>query len=147
MVPAGWLCGSEGKGLRKKQWTLFTLMPDTSCSSFLYSTDAFQAATPSAGAQRQWVWVGGSMCEFFKRNFLGLQKFLPLTQPLLVLVARSFGDLSSWHWNLSLGNLMWGWEPLLLRYPSPNFIHHTWVWDQPVPHLHLFYQFGFMWFI
>ena len=25
---------------------------------------------------------------------------------------------------------------LLLRYPSQNFIHHMWMWYQPLPRLH-----------
>ena len=50
------------------------------------------------------VSLSKSVWEFYKssRNFLGLQKFLPLTQSPLVFVARSFGDLSSWHWNPGL---------------------------------------------
>ena len=36
-----------------------------------------------------------SICGFFQRTCLGLQKFLPLTQSLLVFVARSYGGLSS----------------------------------------------------
>ena len=37
------------------------------------------------------------------------------------------------------GTLGWGFRvglgTSLQRYPSQIFIHHTWVWDQPVPHL------------
>ena len=40
---------------------------------------------------------------FFKRNYLGLQNFLPLTQSPLVFIARNYGDLSSWHWNRGQG--------------------------------------------
>ena len=43
------------------------------------------------------------MCGFFNRNCLELQKFLPLTQSLLVFASRSYGNLSSWHWNPELG--------------------------------------------
>ena len=87
------------------------------------------------------------MCGFFKRNCLGLQKFLPLIQSLLVFTARSCGDLSSWHWNPELGSLVWGLDSLLLRYPSQIFIYHTWVRDQSILHLHLSYQLGWMWFL
>ena len=48
------------------------------------------------------------MYGFFKRNFLGLQKFVPPTQSPLVFVARSFWDLSTWHWSPGLGGLVWG---------------------------------------
>ena len=58
------------------------------------------------------------MCGFFKRNCLGLQKFLPPTQSPLVFAARSCGDLSSWHWNPCLGGLVWGWDSSLPIYPS-----------------------------
>ena len=30
----------------------------------------------------------------------------------------SYGDLSSKHWSLGLGGLVWSWDPLLARYPS-----------------------------
>ena len=49
------------------------------------------------------VSLSKSVCGFFKRNFLGLQKFYPLTQRPLVFATRSYGDLSSWHWNPGLG--------------------------------------------
>ena len=44
-----------------------------------------------------------SVYGFCKRNYLGNQKFLPLTQSSLVFTARGYGDLSSWHWNPGLG--------------------------------------------
>ena len=40
---------------------------------------------------------------FFKRNCLGFQHFLPPSESLLGFAARSYGDLSSWHWNPVLG--------------------------------------------
>ena len=49
-----------------------------------------------------------SMYGFFKRNYLELQEFLPLTQLLLVFAAGSYGDLSSWHWNPGLGGASCG---------------------------------------
>ena len=48
---------------------------------------------PSAGSQREQVWVGESVCGFPKRNCLGLQQPPPPTQSLLVYAARSCGDL------------------------------------------------------
>ena len=47
------------------------------------------------------------MCGFFKRDCLGLQQFLPPTQSPLVFASRSCGDLSSWHWNPGMGDLVW----------------------------------------
>ena len=63
------------------------------------------------------------MSGFFKRNCLGLQQFLPLTQSPLVFAARSYGDLSSWYWNPGLGGLVWVWDASLPRPPSQIFIH------------------------
>ena len=57
----------------------------------------------NAGARREWVWVGESICGFHKRNCLGLQQPPLPTQYPLVFAARSCGDLSSWHWNPGLG--------------------------------------------
>ena len=63
---------------------------------FLYTTGAFQVAT--------WPWnsegvsLSKSVCGLFKRNWLGELKFLPRIESLLAFVARSFEDLSSWHW-------------------------------------------------
>ena len=51
----------------------------------------------------EWVWVGESVCGFFKRTCLQFQNFLPLTLSLLVFVARSCGDLSSWQCSPGLG--------------------------------------------
>ena len=87
------------------------------------------------------------MYGFFKMNCLGLQKFLPLTQSLLIFETIGCGDLSSWHWNHGLRGLVWGWDSLFLRYPSQIFIHHMWVWDQPVLCLCPSYQSGWMWFL
>ena len=72
---------------------------------------------PNAGVQRVWIWVGESVCGFFKRNCLGFQKFLPPTQSPLVFAARSYGNLSFWHWNPGLGGLVWYWDSLLPRCP------------------------------
>ena len=83
------------------------------------------------------VSLSKSVCGFFRSNCLGLQKFLPLTQSLLVFAATSYGVLSSWHWGL-----VWGWDFSLPRYPSWIFIHHMWIWDQPIPHFCPSYQSG-----
>ena len=64
-----------------------------------------------------------SLCGFPKRNWLGLQQPPPLIQSLLGFAARSCGNLSSWHWNPGLGDLVWVWDSSLPRYPSQIFIH------------------------
>ena len=97
------------------------------------------------GAQSEWVWVSPCVSSF-KRNCLGLQKFLPLTQSLLGFAARSCEDLSSWHWNPGLGGLAWAWGTLFLRYSSWISIHHMWMCDQPIPCLCPSYQSGWMGF-
>ena len=61
--------------------------------------------------------LGKSVFGFFERNCLELQKFFLLPQFPLVFAARSYGNLSSWHWNLG-----WGWDSSLLTYPSWIFV-------------------------
>ena len=54
-----------------------------------------------------WATQARAVCGFFKRNYLGLQKFLPPTQSPLVFVARCCRDSSSCHRNPVPG--WWGW--------------------------------------
>ena len=88
------LASFVGAGFRKG--TMASARLDARCfSSSLYAIGAFQAATlvlELRGSESEWVRVCGG---FFKRNCLGLQKFLPPTQSLLGFGARSCGDLSS----------------------------------------------------
>ena len=75
-----------------------------------------------------WCWSseGVSLSKFvwgfFKGNCLELQKFLPLTQSWLGFAARSYGDLSSWHWNLepSVGQGLLAPETSLLNICPPH---------------------------
>ena len=76
-----------------------------------------------AGAQRERVCVGESMCGFPKRNCLGLQQLPLLTQSALVFTARSCGDLPSWHWNPGLGGLVWVRDSSFPSCPFRIFIH------------------------
>ena len=64
------------------------------------------------------VSLNNFMCEFFKRNYLEIQQFFPLTQSLLVFAARSYGTYLP-----DTGTLPWGpgVEPLTLKIPLPNF--------------------------
>ena len=102
---------------------------------------------PGAGAQREWVWVGKSLCGFFKRNCLELLQFLSLTQSLLVFATRSLGSYLPGAGTLVLWGLVWGWASSPLRYSSRIFICHTWVREQSVLHLRLSYQYGWMWLL
>ena len=120
------------------------LMPDTSVPPFMPLVP-FQLLL--------WCWssegvsLSKFMCEFFKGNYLGLQKFLLPTQFPLVFTARSYRNLPSWHWNLGLargpgmglGLLVPGISLLI-------FIHPMWVRNQPILCLFLSYQSGWMWF-
>ena len=94
------------------------------------------------------------VCGLFIWSILKIQQFLPLPQPPLVFIARSYGDLSSWSWNPSLCHLAWGWDYLLSRYPS-QFLSTTWehgsahaattatsLCHTESPCLHPSYQFG-----
>ena len=125
------------KGLGKGQWPLLAPMPDTSFSSSMPLVPFQQLS--SAGAQREWVWVGESECGFFKWNCLELQKFLPPAQSPLVVQLEVVGTYLP-----STGTLVWSWVYSLLRRPSQIFIHHMWVWDQHIPCLHPSYQTGWM---
>ena len=87
------------------------------------------------------------VCEPRKRNTWTPEAFhVPQPQSPLVFAARSYGDFSSWHWNPGMGGLVCGWALLLSERTSaaeihlPIFIHHLWVWDQPIRHLCPSYQ-------
>ena len=132
--PAGSVALWE-EGSIKGQWPQPTFLSErklspSSClnarhfSSSPYAIGAFQTATPGWSSEGA---LSKSVCRFFERNNLRLWKFLPLTQSPPVFAARSYGDLSFWHWNPGLGVLMWGWNSLLPRYPPRIFIHHTWM--------------------
>ena len=65
------------------------------------------------------VSLSKSVCRPFKRNCLGIQRFLPLAQSPLVFMPISHGNLSFQYWNPGQGaGLVWGWDPSLPRYYS-----------------------------
>ena len=105
----------QGEGSEKGQWPLLALMPDTSVPPSM-SLVPFKLLSQCGSSEG--LSLSKSGCGFFKGNCLGLQEFLPPTQFPLIFAARSYGDLSSWHWNPGLGVLVWGEDSLLLRYPS-----------------------------
>ena len=134
MALACWLCGSVGGRVQKRDnGSLLTflsgrklppalsLMPDTSVPLCLPLVP-FKLLL--------WCWssqgvsLSNTVCGFFKRNSLGLQKFLVPTAFLLVFAARSYGDLPSWHWNPGLGGPVVGLgitpEISLLNFYSPH---------------------------
>ena len=90
-------------------------------SSSLYATDALQGASV---VLREQVLVRECV-EPSKRKCLRILQFLSLTQPPLVFTARNYEDVSSWHWSPGLGGLVWGWDPLLPRYPSTLFLPYV----------------------
>ena len=102
----------RGAGLGKGQWPLPTLLSERKLSPsshlMLYiSVPPSMPLVPFKLLPQCWssegVNLSNSICGFFKGNYLGLQKFLPLNQSQLVFAARSYVDLSFWHWNLGLG--------------------------------------------
>ena len=95
------LACSVGEGSEKGQWPPFALLPNTSVSPTM-SLVSFKQL-PGAGAQRDWVWVGESVCGFFKKNCLGLQRFLPLTNPCWFLQTEVLGTYLP-----GIGKLGWG---------------------------------------
>ena len=130
-----WICGGDCS--ENGQWPLSTFLSRRQLSSSshlyarhfnftLYATGVFQADNSGARAHRE-LSLTKSVCGFFKKNCLGLQKFLLPTQSPLVCAARSYGDLSSCHWNPGLGGLVWGGDSSLPRYSSRIFSHDMWV--------------------
>ena len=61
---------------------------------------------------------------------------LPQPQFPLVFTARSYGELTSWHWNPGLCNPGLGLGLIIPKVFFPIFIHHMWVRNQPILHLH-----------
>ena len=156
MVPTCQLCGSWGEASEKGQWPLpaflsgRTLSP-SSCldarhiSFSLYTTVPFKLLPQSRRSEG--VSVSKSMCGFFKRNCLGLLK-LSSTH----CIPASFCSQKLWGLTF-LAREPWAGDPgvgqgsSLPRYSSRIFIHHTWVWDQPVLRLCASNQSGWMWFL
>ena len=74
-----------------------------------------------------WCWssegvsLSKSVCGFFERNRLVFQQFLPLTQFMLISVDKSYGDVSSWHWNPGLGRPVVGLGLLTPKISLLNF--------------------------
>ena len=117
-----------GKGSEKGQSPLPSFLPGRklSPSSGLDAKHRLHPQMPLLPfALLLWGWSseGGSLsksvCGFFKKNCLGLQKFLPLTKAPLVFIGRSFGDLPPWHWNPGLGSLV----GLGLLYPEISLLN------------------------
>ena len=115
-----------GKGSEKESWPLPTILfgrklssssrPDARHFSVsLYAACAFQAAT--LGLELA-VSLSESIYWSFNRNCLGLKKFLPPTQSLLLFTTRNYRHLSSSLWNPGLRSVVWAWNPSLPRYPS-----------------------------
>ena len=136
------------KGSEKGQWPL----PAPLSQLLLFSQTlqflpvchgaCLSSCYPSAGTWSE------SKSWFFEGNFLGLQKFLPPIQSLLVFAARSYGDLTS----LALGP--WAGGPgvrlglLAPEIPLPNFYPpHMGMFRQPILHLCPSHQPGWMWFL
>ena len=133
-----------GEGSEKGQWPLPAFLSGgrLSCSSHLdarhFSPSVYAMVTFKL---LPWCWSSEevslikSTCGVCGRKYLGLQKFLSLTQSLLGFAAISYGDSSSWHWSPEQGLLVWGWDSSLSRYLFQICIHHTWMWDQSIPHV------------
>ena len=121
----------RGEGSEKGQWPAFLSGRRLSPSSHLDNRHfTFSLFAIGAFQLLPECWSSGgvnlikSLYGFFKRNCLGLQKFLPLSQSPLVFAARSYRDFPSWHWNLGLGGLLWGWTPCSQDIP-PEFLSTT----------------------
>ena len=138
------------EGSEKEQWPLSALLsgrklspavalvPDTSVSSHM-------PLVPFKLQRQCWSSEGGSLWKFacrpLRRNCLGIPKFLSSTASVPA------GFLSQEVMGTYLpGTGTLGSDPWLLRFPSRIFNWHTWVWDQPVPHLCPLFPIS-MWFL
>ena len=74
---------------------------------------------PSAAAQKEWVWVGETMCGLFKRNCLGA--LVVSSTDSIPAGFCSCGVLSSWHWNPGLEGPHVGLGLLALEISLLNF--------------------------
>ena len=121
-----WVEGSE-----KGQWPAFLSGRRLSPSSHLDNRHfTFSLFAIGAFQLLPECWSSGgvnlikSLYGFFKRNCLGLQKFLPLNQSPLVFAARSYRDFSSWHWNPGWGAWSGAGTPCSWDIP-PEFLSTT----------------------
>ena len=108
-----WLCGSIGGGFRQgtmaclSVWekTVPQLSPWWQILHFLSVCHWCLSSCYASAFSSERANLSKTVCGFFKGNCLGLQTFLPLTLSQLAFAARSYIDLSSWHWNLGLEGL------------------------------------------
>ena len=119
MAPSYWLC----KGRVQQRDNGLSLSWCQTLQSLPIYHWCPSSSHPSAGAQREQIWVGESVCGSPKRNCLGLQQPPPLTQFPLIFAARSCGDLSFWHRSPGLEGLLWVWDSSPPIYPSQIFIY------------------------
>ena len=91
------------------------LMPDTAFSPSMLLVP-FQLLPKSWSPEEVSLCKSKDHCGPFKRRCLRI--LVSSAVPTPTDSARSYGDLSSWPWNPGLGGVVWGWDPLLLRYSS-----------------------------
>ena len=159
MAPTCQLCVSLAGRFRKgtmasachSVWekTVPQLLPWCQTLQFLPVCRCCISSYPGTGAQREWVWVSSHVGSLrgTPHRLLGILEVSSIDSIPTALATRIYGDLSFWHWKPVLWNLIWGCDSLLPRYPTQIFSHHTWIWDQPFPHLCPSYQSGWMWFL
>ena len=134
----------SGQGSGKEQWLLSALLsgrklPPSSrpgAKQFSSSPNVSGAFYSAATILELRVSESKSVCGSFNRICHGLQKFLSFTASILT------GFCRQKLWLLVLALEPWagrpgvGLGPLASEISLLIFSCHTWVWDQPVPHLH-----------
>ena len=129
------LSGSVGGGFSKRQWPLFLPTYDWCLSN----------CHPGAGAQREWVWVGKSVCGSLRGTVWGSSSFFYrlnphwFSQPEVVRIYLSVTG--------TLGRGAWCGSGTPCSWDIPPEFSSTWVWGQPVSCLCPSYQSGWMWFL
>ena len=96
------------------------------CQSFQFLPIWPSSCCPGAESHSGWVCMSPKLIVGPLRGVSWeSHSFFCHPQPPLIFTARSYGDLSSWHWNPGLDGLVSGWDPLLPSYPS-WFLSTTW---------------------
>ena len=103
------VCGRAQRGDNAAAWPL-EFCPGGSCLPTCTSLSPHIATGALPAVALVLKPRGSESAEVISKAFAGLLRilqFLLLPQPPLVFRYRSYGDLSSWHWNPGLGGLLW----------------------------------------
>ena len=138
-LPALWFCGGRAQKRDNSLYPHFCLentvpqlLPWCQTLQFLPECQwCLSSCYPGAGAQREWIWVSPCMGSL-RRTSWDSRGFFHELIPCWYLQSEVMRTYLPDTGTLGWGDLVWGWNSLLPRYPSQIFIHYTWKWDQPI---------------